>query len=75
MKIQEIEMIKPPLYDHPLDDHTVEGPSRMTSSLFLKLWQAPTFKDWRISLYIVANSESNEGLVMFQQIRGNEELI
>ena len=37
-----------------------------TSSLYLKPWQVYIFEDWPFSLYIVAASESDEGLILFR---------
>ena len=42
----------------------LDGPAGRTSSLYLKPWPVRTFKDWHLSLYIVAASESDEGLVL-----------
>ena len=41
----------------------LDGPAGQTSSFYLKPWPVPIFEDFRFSLYIVAASESDEGLV------------
>ena len=41
-----------------------DRPAGRTSSLYLKPWPVRTFKDWHLSLYIVAASESDEGLIL-----------
>ena len=41
----------------------LDGPAGRTSSLYLKSWPVRIFEDWPFSLYIVAASKSNEGLV------------
>ena len=40
----------------------LDRPAGRTSSLCLKPWPIRIFEDWPFSLYIVAASESNEGL-------------
>ena len=42
--------------------------SWMTSSFYLKLWPVRIFEDFPFSLYIVAASESDEGLVLCPSI-------
>ena len=41
----------------------LEEPAWRTSSLYLKPWPVCIFEDWPFSLYFVAASESDEGLV------------
>ena len=42
----------------------LDGPAGQTSSFYLKPWPVRIFKDFPFSLYIVADSETDEGLVM-----------
>ena len=42
----------------------LEGPAGWTSSLYLKPWPVCIIKDYPFSLYVVAASESDEGLVL-----------
>merc|ERR1719347_85675 len=44
----------------------LDGPAGQTSSFYLKPWPVCIFKDFPFSLYIVAASESDEGLVNFR---------
>ena len=46
-----------------------DRPAGRTSSLYLKPWPVRTFKDWHLRLYIVAASESDEGLVLNQYLQ------
>ena len=41
----------------------LDGPAGQTSSFYLEPWPVRIFKDFRFSLYIVAASESDEGIV------------
>ena len=41
----------------------LNGSAGGTSSLYLKLWPVPIFKVKPFSLYVVAGSESDDGLV------------
>ena len=41
----------------------LDGPAGQTSSFYLKPWPVCIFEDFPFSLYIVAASESDEGLV------------
>ena len=41
----------------------LEGPAGQTSSFYLKPWPVRIFEDFTLSLYIVAASESDEGLL------------
>ena len=41
----------------------LDGPAGQTSSFYLKPWPVRIFEDFPFSLYIVAASESDEGLV------------
>ena len=41
----------------------LDGPAGQTSSFYLKPWPVRIFEDYTFSLYIVAASESDEGLV------------
>ena len=43
----------------------LDGPAGQTSSFYLKPWPVRIFEDFTFSLYIVAASESDEGLVFF----------
>ena len=43
----------------------LERPAGQTSSFYLKPWPVCIFKDFPFSLYVVAASESDEGLVYF----------
>ena len=45
----------------------LDGPAGWTSSLYLKPWPVCIFEDWRFSLYIVAASESDEGLFFYNE--------
>ena len=47
----------------------LDGPAGRTSSFYLKPWPVCIFEDFPFSLYIVAASESDEGLVYLQVIR------
>ena len=42
----------------------LDGPAGRTSSFYLKPWPVRIFEDFPFSLYIVAASESDEGLVL-----------
>ena len=42
----------------------LDGPAGQTSSFYLKPWPVRIFEDYPFSLYIVAASESDEGLVL-----------
>ena len=42
----------------------LDGLAGQTSSFYLKPWPIHTFEDFPFSLYIVAASESDEGLVL-----------
>ena len=44
----------------------LDGPAGQTSSFYLKPWPVRIFEDYPFSLYIVAASESDEGLVFDQ---------
>ena len=46
----------------------LNGPAGQTSSLYLKPWPVRIFEDFPFSLYIVAASESDEGLVWYLQV-------
>ena len=41
----------------------LDGPAGQTSSFYLKPWPVGIFEDFPFSLYIVAASESDKGLV------------
>ena len=43
--------------------HQLDGPAGQTSSFYLKSWSVRILEDFPFSLYIVAASESDEGLV------------
>ena len=45
----------------------LDGPAGQTSSFYLKPWPVRIFEDYPFSLYIVAASESDEGLVFSGQ--------
>ena len=47
------------------DMEQLEGPDGQTSDLFLRFWPVCIFENQPFSLYIVAASESYEGLVVF----------
>ena len=42
----------------------LDGPAGQTSSFYLKSWPVRIFEDFCLSLYIVAASEFDEGLVL-----------
>ena len=42
----------------------LDGPAGQTSSFYLKPWPVRILEDYPFSLYIVAASESDEGLVI-----------
>ena len=44
----------------------LDGPAGQTSSFYLKPWPVRIFEDYPFSLYIVAASESDEGLVFLK---------
>ena len=46
----------------------LDGPAGQTSSFYLKPWPVCIFEDWPSSLYIVADSESGEGLVSYDTL-------
>ena len=50
----------------------LDGPAGRTSSFYLKPWPVRIFEDYPFSLYIVAASESDEGLVFGCQLIFNE---
>ena len=47
----------------------LDRPSGRTSYFYLKPWPVRIFKDFPLSLYIVAASESDEGLVLTRSMR------
>ena len=50
----------------------MDGPGGRTSSFYLKPWPVCIFKDFPFSLYIVAASESDEGLVFVKEKKMNK---
>ena len=50
----------------------LDGPAGQTSSFYLKPWPVRILDDWPFSLYIVAASESDEGLV-FEKLTAKSE--
>ena len=47
----------------------LDGPAGQTSSFYLKPWPIRIFEDFPFSLYIVAASESDEGLVSIRKAK------
>ena len=57
-----------------MDQVNGDRPAGRTSSVYLKPWPVCIFKDLCFSLYIVAASESDEGLVYIMSNRSTKKL-